>query len=83
LRFGKWEKEKRGGGFKVGTTWHPHHFPSPRSEAREWDFELKTSSPRPSPPASLGREGAIIRSISKVQFVGAGANLKALQGLLA
>ncbi len=26
------------------------------------DFELKTSSPRPSPPASLGGEGVIKRS---------------------
>jgi hypothetical protein len=34
---------------------------SPQRSAGRGDFELKTSSPRPSPPASLGAEGVISR----------------------
>ena len=34
---------------------------APQRSAGRGDFELKTSSPRPSPPASLGAEGVISR----------------------
>ncbi|HEU5126243.1 MAG TPA: hypothetical protein VFW05_19520, partial [Verrucomicrobiae bacterium] len=42
------------------------------------DFELKTSSPRPSPPASLGGEGVISRfEFRKFNpLLGAGAKLR-------
>jgi len=44
------------------------------------DFELKTSSPRPSPPASLGGEGVISRSDFRKfnPLFGAGAKLRLL-----